>query len=83
MPSFLPEGNVSLPSDDVQRSLLKLVDLGVGTGSGGGTGLSGAGSPEGVTTASPGTTYLNTADNSFWAKATGSGTNTGWIQLVA
>lgn len=82
MPSFLPEGNVSLPSDDEQRSLLKLVDLGGGTGSGGGTGLSGAGSPEGSVSASPGTTYLNTSDNSFWAKSTGSG-STGWIQLVA
>lgn len=34
MPTFLPEGNVALPSDDVQRSLHKIVDLvGGGTGS--------------------------------------------------
>jgi hypothetical protein len=46
-----------------------------------GIGLAGAGSPEGVVTASPGTTYLNTADESFWVKKTGTG-NTGWIELI-
>ncbi|SRR6266542_3304801 len=49
---------------------------------GGGGGLAGAGSPEDVTTASPGTTYLDTSTNSFWVKSSGVG-NTGWVQLIA
>lgn len=51
-------------------------------GAGGGAGLIGAGSPEGVQTADPGTTYYNTTDGSFWVKETGAG-NTGWAQLLA
>lgn len=50
-------------------------------GSGGG-GLSGVGSPEGAVTGSPGDTYLDTSDNSFWAKGSGTG-DSGWIQLIA
>lgn len=48
---------------------------------GGGAGLIGAGSPEGVETADPGTTYYNTSDGTFWVKETGAG-NTGWAQLL-
>ncbi len=51
-----------------------------GTGGGGG-GESGTGSPEGVVTAEPGTTYLDISTGNFWAKQSGSG-NTGWIQLI-
>jgi hypothetical protein len=47
-----------------------------------GGGLSGTGSPEGVTTANPGATYFDTASASLWAKQTGTG-NTGWTQLIA
>ena len=43
--------------------------------------LPGAGSPEGVVIATPGTTYLNITDASFWIKATGLGSN-GWICLI-
>lgn len=46
-------------------------------------GLVGTGSPEGVVTADPGTSYLDESINSFWFKETGTGTNTGWIQLIA
>ena len=49
----------------------------------GGGGLSGSGSPEGVETASPGTTYLDVDADSLWVKKTGEATNTGWIQLIA
>lgn len=42
----------------------------------------GSGSPEGVVAASPGSSYLDTDNDSFWMKKTGSG-NTGWIQLLA
>ena len=45
------------------------------------SGLAGAGSPEGVVTANPGRTYLNTTDEGFWVKKTGTG-NTGWINLI-
>lgn len=54
-------------------------------GSGGGTGqagITGSGSPEGVVTATAGTTYLDEDTDSLWFKKTGSG-NTGWIQLIA
>jgi len=45
---------------------------------------SGAGSPEGATTAGPGALYLDTSVDppSLWAKLSGSG-NTGWRQLIA
>jgi hypothetical protein len=67
--------------------LWQLIELGllqqiVGAGTGGGGGLTGAGSPEGAVTANPGTTYYDPATGAFWVKATGTGTNTGWHQLV-
>ena len=85
-PTFLGDGHTPRRSDALwaieQKILGALVD-GAGSGSGGGgTGLSGAGSPEGSVTADPGTTYLDTSTNSFWAKNSGSG-NTGWVQLIA
>jgi hypothetical protein len=49
--------------------------------SGGGTVItffSGAGSPEGVVTAIPGSDYFRTSDSHFWKKAFGIG-NTGWV----
>lgn len=83
-PTFLGDGHTPRRSDALwaieQKILGALVD-GAGSG-GGGSGLSGAGSPEGSVTASPGTTYLDTSTNSFWAKSSGSG-NTGWFQLIA
>lgn len=45
MPSFLPEGNRSLPSDDAQRSLLKIVDLLNSGAAGAGSVLVGNGVP--------------------------------------
>lgn len=71
------------------RNLMVVIAEGTNQNSGGGGGSesggggeAGAGSPEGVVTADPGTTYLDTATNSFWAKATGSG-SVGWVQLIA
>jgi hypothetical protein len=52
------------------------------TGGAGGGGESGVGDPEGVVTANPGTTYVDTSDSSFWVKLTGTG-DTGWIELIA
>jgi len=68
---------------DVNRAMLFLLDqiLSNGGGGGGGGGLSGVGSPEGVVTANPGTTYLDTSTGFFYAKMTGSG-NTGWLALI-
>ena len=58
---------------------------GGGGGSGGsgtgGAGMTGVVNPEGSVTATPGTTYYNTANQSFWTKGSGSG-NTGWVQLI-
>lgn len=49
--------------------------------SAGGGGLVGTGSPEGVVTANPGQTYLDTTGDTFWVKKTGTG-NTGWLNLI-
>lgn len=62
-----------------EKAVLYLLANG-GAGGGGG-GESGTGSPEGVVTASPGTTYYDTASGSFWVKGSGTG-NTGWVPLV-
>lgn len=43
--------------------------------------LSGTGSPEGVETANPGSTYLDASNGFFYVKQTGVG-NTGWLALV-
>jgi hypothetical protein len=51
-------------------------------GGGGGSGLAGAGSPQGVATANPGTTYWDTTNKAFWIKDTGVG-NTGWLEEIA
>lgn len=47
------------------------------------SGLNGAGSPEAVVTADPGTTYTDVSVDPplFWVKEFGSG-NTGWRQLI-
>lgn len=54
------------------------------SGGGGGSAAvyAGSGSPQGVVTAIVGSTYLDTATGSLWAKQTGSG-STGWLQLIA
>lgn len=44
--------------------------------------LAGLGSPQGVVSAIPGQTYLDTSGGHFWAKQTGINTNTGWLMLV-
>lgn len=43
--------------------------------------FSGAGSPEGVVTANPGSTYVDTTGHTFWLKESGTG-NTGWVQYI-
>lgn len=81
--------NVALITDPervIEVKILQALNGGAGGGGGGGGtggGLSGSGSPQGSVTASPGQTYLDTATNDFWAKATGTGTNTGWVELIA
>ncbi len=44
------------------------------------TQLSGSGSPENATVGWVGQTYRNTDNNDLYEKATGDGTNTGWVQ---
>lgn len=48
----------------------------------GGGGMTGVVDPNGSVTASPGAFYYNTVTGSLWVKATGSGTNTGWVALI-
>lgn len=70
----------------IEVKILTALNGGAGGGGGGsgtgGSGFTGVGSPEGVVTATPGTSYLDTAGDSLWYKESGSG-NTGWIQLIA
>lgn len=74
--------NCVVPPGMVPYLILQaLRDGGIGGGGGAG-GLAGAGSPEGSQAASPGATYYNSSDGSFWVKASGTGT-TGWQQLIA
>lgn len=51
--------------------------------SGSGATFAGAGTPQNAQVGSPGNTYLDTSGNHFWVKATGTGTNTGWVEIVA
>lgn len=82
-PTFLGDGNTPRRSDAqwaIQQKILGALVDGAG-GSGGSGNLSGTGSPEGSVTANPGRLYVDTATTppSIWAKATGTGTNTGWV----
>lgn len=78
MPSYFPENNTALASDNEVRSLQKIVSLLAGGGSGGGAALySGTGSPEGVVTAAVGSIYTDTSTAQVWTKVSGAG-NTGW-----
>lgn len=42
-----------------------------------------SGNPEGSVIGNPGQTYLNTDDDSFWIKKSGTATAYGWIELIA
>lgn len=60
-----------------------LCNIAVNGGGGAGTcNSAGTGSPEGVVTANPGCTYLDTSNDFYWVKRTGSG-NTGWLNLIS
>jgi len=52
------------------------------TVTGGGTVIIATVDPEGVTTADPGAVIWNKTNETLWVKETGTGTNTGWIQIV-
>lgn len=69
------------PGDIVELALLDLINENIG-GGGGGTGLSGAGSPEGVTAAAVGASYVDiNPPYDVWFKVSGAG-NTGWVMKV-
>lgn len=68
-------------ADSLELALLAQVASGGGGGGGGGGGLVGVGSPQGVVTANPGTSYLDSSGDHFWFKKTGTG-NTGWVELI-
>lgn len=81
-PTFFSDGHTPNRNDTVnmilQRILGALVDGAGGSGTGG---LQGVVNPEGSVTADPGTTYWNSANQTFWAKSSGTG-NVGWTQVV-
>ncbi len=58
-----------------------LCQLVAGGGTGGGAVEPGAVDPEGSVTGTPGQTYFNSTNGTFWVKSSGSG-NTGWVQLI-
>ncbi len=72
----------AVQSGDVPLLILGAVSAIASGGSGtGGPGIVGTGSPEGVKTAPVGTSYFDSATNSFYYKKTGAG-NTGWVALL-
>jgi len=74
-------GTSPCPTNPIRILEVKILNaLNGGAGGTGSGGLSGVGSPEGVVTANPGTTYLDDSGG-FWAKFSGTG-NTGWLQLI-
>lgn len=84
-PTFFSRGHTPTRTDTKwfieQRILGAINDGGGGGGGGGGAGLYGVVDPNGSETADPGTTYVNTANHTFWVKESGSG-NLGWVQYV-
>jgi hypothetical protein len=83
MAETFSQGNVPWWTNTERQLEAKILNA-IGSGGGGGTGgagVVGAGSPEGVVTAPPGTSYFDSVDKVFWIKQTGTG-NTGWYQLV-
>lgn len=76
---------------DTINTLLKRIASSASGGGGGGGGGGGSGTgqsgmvgivdPEGTKTATPGTTYTNTANQTLWIKESGNGT-VGWQQFV-
>ena len=74
-------GYSALSDRDLQEAVVALACT-FTSGGAGGTGLVGHGAPEGVTTADPGTPYLDLDTNDYYYKATGAG-NTGWITLIS
>jgi hypothetical protein len=66
----------------LQLALLANIVTNGSAGGSVGAGLGGVGSPQGVVTAAPFTTYWDTAGQSLWIKNSGFG-NTGWNQITA
>lgn len=77
-------GTTPLPTDTLrvieEKILIALNEGGTGGGPGGGW-LKGVVDPEGVVTATAPAGYVNTANQTFWIKESGTG-NTGWQLFV-
>lgn len=73
---------VLVPNNPAYATSGRWISIPFSGGSGTTTTLSGAGSPEGVVIGSPGWTYYDTTNNIFYAKKTGTATNTGWQNLI-
>lgn len=73
MPSYFPENNTALASDNEVRSLQKIVSI-LGGGGGGGFGigtLSGAGSPQGSVSGALGQIYVDRTNGQIWFNTDG------------
>jgi hypothetical protein len=75
------QGNTAWWTNTERQLEAKILNK-LSAGGTGGAGIVAAGSPQGVVTAPPGTTYLDSSTGSLWMKETGVG-NTGWLQLIA
>lgn len=75
-------GFACLPENTQRAILIQLLcDIAAGGGIVGGGATVISGSPEGVTTGDPGDFAWDTTNKILYIKDTGTGTNTGWVQL--
>lgn len=84
MPDFYTDGNTPNRLDTQAITLKKILGATIAGGGGSSdpataTQLHGSGSPEGVVSAEIGQHYLDDDTQQVYWKATGAGTNTGWI----
>jgi hypothetical protein len=83
-PTFFVGGSTPNSNDGTWIVLMKILGATIdgGGGSGGGAIPPGVVDPNGNVTGSPGDMYWNTANSSLWVKDSGTGTNTGWEQVI-
>lgn len=86
-PNFFSEGSSPRRPDTlwkIEQKILGALADGAAAIGGGGAIPPGAVDPEGVVIGNPGQTYWNTSvfPHTEWLKETGTGTTTGWVQVV-
>lgn len=82
-PTFFAGGSTPHLSDSGWMILQRILGATIDGGGGGGGGVApGVVDPNGNVTGDPGDTYWNSANGTFWVKSSGTGTDTGWSQVV-